>query len=186
MHDPRDLYEMAITELGPALIRLAQSYERDPDRRQDLLQDIHFALWRSFASFDQRCSLRTWTYRVAHNVASSHVLRDRRRRARPLVGLEALEQSPSHEDAPEEHLVGRLDAERRREQLVALLERLAPLDRQLMLLYLEGLDAASISEVTGLSTANVATKVHRLKGVLAAHVRSGTAASPTTGKTHER
>jgi RNA polymerase sigma-70 factor (ECF subfamily) len=179
------LYEAAVAEYGPALVRLAQSYERDPDRRQDLLQDIHFALWRSFTSFDQRCSLRTWTYRVAHNVASSHVLRDRRRSARPLVGLEALEQSPSQEEAPEEHLAGRLDAERRREQLVALIERLAPPDRQLILLYLEGLDAASISEVTGLSTANVATKVHRLKGVLAAHVRTATAVSTTTGKTYE-
>jgi RNA polymerase sigma-70 factor (ECF subfamily) len=186
MHDPRELYEMAIAEFGPALVRLAQAYERDPDRRQDLLQDIHFALWRSFASFDQRCSLRTWTYRVAHNVASSHALRDRRRRARPLVGLEALAHSPSHDEAPDEHLAGRLDAEHHRAQLIALLERLAPPDRQLMLLYLEGLDAASIGEVTGLSSANVATKVHRLKGVLAAHVRTATAASTTTGKTHER
>src|SRR5689334_14369303 len=109
--DPRELYEAAIAESGPALVRLAQAYERDPDRRQDLLQDIHFALWRSFASFDQRCSVRTWTYRVAHNVVSSHVLRDRRRRARPLVGLEALEQLPAREQAPDEHLVGVLDAE---------------------------------------------------------------------------
>jgi len=185
MRDPRELYEEAVAELGPALVRVAQSYERDPDRRQDLLQDIHFALWRSFASFDQRCSLRTWTYRVAHNVASSHVLRARRRRARPLVGLEVLEQSPSHEEAPDEHLASRLDAERRREQLFRLLERLAPLDRQLMLLYLEGLDAASISEVTGLSSANVATKVHRIKRILAAHVRDATS-STTTGVSHER
>jgi RNA polymerase sigma-70 factor (ECF subfamily) len=186
MSDSRELYEAAVAEFGPALIRLAQSYERDPDRRQDLLQDIHFALWRSFAAFDQRCSVRTWTYRVAHNVASSHMLRDRRRRARPFVGLEALELSPSQEDAPDEHLAGRLDAERRRAQLVALLERLAPLDRQLMLLYLEGLDAASISEVTGLSSANVATKVHRIKRVLAAHVRAAASSSTTTGATHER
>lgn len=186
MSDPRELYEVAVAEFGPALIRLAQSHERDPDRRQDLLQDIHFALWRSFASFDQRCSLRTWTYRVAHNVASSHVLRDRRRRARPLVGLEALEQSPAHGEPPDERLAGRLDAERRREQLIALLERLAPPDRQLVLLYLEGLDAASISEVTGLSSANVATRVHRIKRILAAHVRTAATSSTTTGVTHER
>jgi RNA polymerase sigma-70 factor (ECF subfamily) len=186
MTDPRALYEAAIAEFGPALVRLAQSYERDPDRRQDLLQDIHFALWRSFASFDHRCSVRTWTYRVAHNVASSHVLRDRRRRARPLVGLEVLEQLPSREQAPDEHLAGVLDAERHRAQLVALLERLAPADRQLMLLYLEGLDAAAIGEVTGLSSANVATKVHRIKHVLATQVRAVATSSTTTGVIHER
>jgi len=36
-----------------------------------------------------------------------------------------------------------------------------------MLLYLEGVDAASIGEVTGLSAGNVATKIHRIKAVLA-------------------
>jgi RNA polymerase sigma-70 factor, ECF subfamily len=53
------------------------------------------------------------------------------------------------------------------ERLQALVHRLKPLDRQLMLLYLEGVDAASIGEVTGLSAGNVATKIHRIKAVLA-------------------
>jgi RNA polymerase sigma-70 factor (ECF subfamily) len=43
----------------------------NPEDRRDLLQEIHLALWRSFATFDDRCSLRTWVYRVAHNVATS-------------------------------------------------------------------------------------------------------------------
>jgi DNA-directed RNA polymerase specialized sigma24 family protein len=54
------LYEQAAREFGGALQRLGRAYEADPDRRQDLLQDIHIALWRSFATFDGRCSLRTW------------------------------------------------------------------------------------------------------------------------------
>ena len=44
---------------------------------------------------------------------------------------------------------------------------LAPLDREVMLLYLEDLDAAAIGEITGLSARNVATKIHRLKVLLA-------------------
>jgi RNA polymerase sigma-70 factor (ECF subfamily) len=51
------------------------------------------ALWRSFGSFDGRCSLRTWVYRVAHNVATSQVIR-RRGRAPALVGLDELESMP--------------------------------------------------------------------------------------------
>jgi RNA polymerase sigma-70 factor (ECF subfamily) len=35
-----------------------------------------------------------------------------------------------------------------------------------MLLYLEEEDAASIAEITGLSVANVSTKVHRIKQIL--------------------
>jgi RNA polymerase sigma-70 factor (ECF subfamily) len=35
-----------------------------------------------------------------------------------------------------------------------------------MLLYLEGLDAASIAEIMGITPANTATKIHRIKKIL--------------------
>jgi RNA polymerase sigma-70 factor (ECF subfamily) len=47
-----------------------------------------------------------------------------------------------------------------------LISGLRPLDRQVILLYLEQLDGASIAEITGLSPANVATRVHRIKQLL--------------------
>ena len=43
------LYAEALQEFGPAMARLARGYERDEDRCRDLLQDIHLAIWRSFA-----------------------------------------------------------------------------------------------------------------------------------------
>ena len=70
-------YAEAVAEFGPALERLARAYERDRDKRGDLLQEIHIALWRSLARFGGRCSLRTWVYRVAHNTATSKALRPR-------------------------------------------------------------------------------------------------------------
>ena len=83
-------YAEAATAFGAALERLARAYESDADRRLDLLQEIHVALWRSFAAFDGRCSVRTWVYRVAHNVATSQVVR-RRRRAQTFVALDELD-----------------------------------------------------------------------------------------------
>src|SRR5579872_2233381 len=71
------LYEQAAEAYSSALDRLARVYELDAETRRDLLQEIHFHLWRSFSRFDQRCSLRTWVYRVAHNVATAHVMRRR-------------------------------------------------------------------------------------------------------------
>jgi hypothetical protein len=70
---PEESYRQSVAEYGAALDRLAYAYEVDPELRRDLLQEVHLALWRSFANFDEKCSLRTWTYRVAHNVAASHV-----------------------------------------------------------------------------------------------------------------
>ena len=161
-------YQEAAAEYGAALERLARAYEADPDRRRDLLQDIHLALWRSFAAWNQQCSLRTWIYRVAHNTAASHVLRERRLRSRVLVSLEELESAPDP-IAPEAAAGDREALDR----LLALVQALKPVDRQVILSYLEGLDAASISEITGLSAVNVATKIHRIKSVLARKFHEG-------------
>ncbi len=157
-----ELYQQAAETYGAALERLARAYEADAEVRRDLLQDIHVALWRSFVVFDRRCSLRTWVYRVAHNTAASHVLHRQRTRAQELVGLEELENLPDRESG--EDAVGRRQA---LDRLLGLIQRLKPLDRHVILSYLEGLDAAEIAEITGLSAGNIATKTHRIKNMLA-------------------
>lgn len=155
-----DLYQEASDSYGAGLDRLARAYEADPEIRRDLLQDIHLQLWRSFGGFDSRCSLKTWVYRVAHNVATAHVVRQRKIRNR-LVNLEDIDAMPdagaSEFAAGESHALDRL---------TSLTQRLKPLDRQIIVLYLEGSDAASIGEITGLSAANIAMKIHRIKNIL--------------------
>ena len=101
MGDYGELYEDAVATYGAALGRLARGYEADADRRRDLLQLIHIAIWRSLRLFDGRCGLGTWVYRIAHNVAATHVLRSRRASSR-LIGLEALEAEPGLVDGEAE------------------------------------------------------------------------------------
>jgi RNA polymerase sigma-70 factor (ECF subfamily) len=156
------LYEQAAQEYGAALERLARAYEADPEIRRDLLQEIHVALWRSFGGFDGRCSLRTWIYRVAHNVGASHVAHERRSNNEVLADLEELESLPDTSKSRQAP-----DRSHELNRLLALIQRLKPLDRHVILSYLEGLDAASIGEITGLSPGNVATKIHRIKNLLA-------------------
>lgn len=163
-----DLYEEAVRTHGPALDRLSGAYEVDPEARRDLLQEIHLGLWRSLESFDARCSLRTWIYRVAHNVASSHVDADRRAKARQLISIDEVDLADNRIDAAtvaDRHLA--------LERLIVLLRELKPVDRQLILLFLEGVDANEIAEVTGLSPGNVATKIHRIKNVLIRRFQAG-------------
>jgi len=161
-------YVRAVGEFGPALQRLAMGYEADADLRRDLLQDIHLALWRSFKIYDRRCSLRTWVYRVAHNVAASHIVSSRQNAV--MTDLDALA-NVAATDNPEQAAADRQTLD----MVMALLRHLKPPDRQMMLLYLEDLDATTIGEVTGLSPRAVATKIHRVKAVLARHYRSGVA-----------
>lgn len=161
------LYREAANEFGSALERLARAYEADPEKRRDLSQDIHFQLWRSFRTYDERCSLRTWVYRVAHHVAASHVIRERRIFSK-LVTLEAAESIPIKAGAMESaHQQVQLD------RVIALIQQLKPIDRQVMICFLEDMDAASIGEITGLSPGNVAIRIHRSKNVLAKWFHEG-------------
>ena len=160
-HDQERRYSEVAEEFGGALERLARAYEGDAERRRDLLQEIHVALWRSLARFDGRCSMRTWVYRVAHNVATSRVIRARERTLL-FVDAVTLESIP---DTSDREAV--LDRERTLDRVYALIRQLRPIDRQIMLLYLEDVDAPTISEVTGMTARNVATKIHRIKQLLA-------------------
>jgi RNA polymerase sigma-70 factor (ECF subfamily) len=152
------MYAEASSLHGAAMQRLVRGYEADPDKQKDLLQEIHIELWKSFASFDGRCSLRTWVYRLAHNVGASHVVRSRRLSSR-LTDLEKLEDEMPGID--EKQVDRRLSA-----RIFDLIRRLKPMDRQIIMLYLEGEEAGPIAEVTGLSPASVATRIHRIKKAL--------------------
>jgi RNA polymerase sigma-70 factor (ECF subfamily) len=173
------LYEQAAETYTSALDRLARAYELDPEIRRDLLQEIHLHLWRSFASFDQRCSLRTWVYRVAHNVATAHVIRQRRLRDR-LVNLEDVETLDSLSTNDQSELA--ITQSQALERLSLLIQRLKPLDRQVIVSYLEGMPATAISEITGLSPANVAMKVHRIGKMLKRWFGEGSSGQRSLGE----
>ncbi len=166
-----DLYRKAVNEYGAALERLARVYEAGPEDRRDLLQEIHIALWHSFAGFDERCSLRTWVYRVAHNIAVTHIYRSRKTKRLNLLSIEDLEEN--EKPAVSNPAVAAVESQLLLRQLYELIRRLNPADRQIITLYLEGLDAASIGEITGISPGYAATKIHRIKRILAERFRNG-------------
>ncbi len=112
--------------------------------------------------------MRTWTYRVAHHVATSHIIRERRIFSN-LVSLEELEAHPDRAEGASTTADRRLNLDR----LSDLIQRLKPLDRQVIVSYLEGMGAASISEITGLSPASVAMRIHRIKNLLAKRFHEG-------------
>lgn len=165
--DQDKLYSEAVVQFGTALERLARAYEADPEKRRDLSQEIHLQLWLSFQRYDARCSLRTWIYRVAHHVAASHIIRERRTFSK-LVSLDELDARPDSAEA-----TATADLRLNLDRLSALIQRLKPLDRQVIVSYLEGLDAVSIGEITGLSPANVAMRIHRIKSLLAKRFHEG-------------
>lgn len=171
---PPDLLREKFREIAAtyeqALTRLAVGYERSAQRRKDLVQEIFVALWRALPTFEGRASLRTWVFRVAHNTAATFALREERSRAgrwRPIDEPDLEEDTALHVGGDAE---GALDDRRRVQRIAAWVRTLAPIDRQLVLLQLEGLAPAEIHDVTGLSLTNVSTKLSRLRAALRAHL----------------
>jgi RNA polymerase sigma-70 factor (ECF subfamily) len=85
-----------------------------------------------------------------------------------LLSLDEITDLPAKDDV--EATVDRHDVV---QQLLTLIQQLRPIDRQIILLYLEGTDASAIGEITGISSGNVATKIHRIKSILACRFRIG-------------
>src|SRR6185312_2398876 len=67
-------FEMLLREHQGIAFKVAGIYARGVHDREDLIQEIAAQLWRSFGAFDEsRAKFTTWMYRVALNVAISHV-----------------------------------------------------------------------------------------------------------------
>jgi RNA polymerase sigma-70 factor (ECF subfamily) len=150
-------------ELEGLLDNLQEEYEiyvqNIQTKQEELMQEIWLALWRALPTFRGDSSLRTWMYRVAHNVAVTHVHRAKRQPATsPDLGVEVAGAGITPDAT--------VEGTRRLEQLRAAIRELKPIDRQIILLYLEQIPQAEIAEITGLSTTNVATRVGRIKAEL--------------------
>lgn len=165
------LFADAMAQCGRALARMARAYEADADLRRDLEQDIQIALWQSLPGFEGQCALPTWVWRVAHNRAISHILRHLRHRRERWVNIEELELESSLPDPSEA-------AENGQAMMLirSIIDRLGPPDRQILLLYLEGVSAAETADIVGISADLVAQKVHRFKNMLS-HQFSGSGES---------
>jgi RNA polymerase sigma-70 factor, ECF subfamily len=155
-----DRYALAIASFGPALQRLVRGFEADADQRRDLLQEIHIELWRSMEVFEEKCSLRTWVYRVAHNVYASHVMRSRR-----------LNYAGSATDRDNPEVIA--SDHQALAWLHQTIQQLKPPDAQVMCLYLEDIGASEIAEIVGISPGAVATRIHRIKTILARMFQNG-------------
>jgi RNA polymerase sigma-70 factor (ECF subfamily) len=157
------------------VLKVAGTYARHPEDRADLGQEIAAQLWRAFPAFDAgRSAFSTWMYRIALNVAISHVRSHAPRRGlvEPLDeahGEVAGDDGSGHEAA---------DAGRVLQRLIAGLD---PFDRALLLLYLDERPQREIAQVLGISETNVATKIGRLKQRLRQQMAGANDGSDTHG-----
>lgn len=155
-----ETFETIISVNGPALSRLAASYTNTLSDRDDLLQEIAFAIWQALPRFRGECSERTFAFRIAHNRAITHLSRSRAQASGSIEEeeLEVADPGPG----PETDLAQRQRALRLRQAV----HRLPVAYRQAIMLTLEGLNYREISEVLGISESNVGVRLSRARQLL--------------------
>lgn len=137
------------------LAKVAGTYAWHPDDRDDLMQEIAAQLWRAWPSYDSSRPFATWMYRIALNVAISQV----RSRTR---GPSSEPWGEDHHDLADPHAHDH-EGRQQVDLLYRFIQAQPPLDRALLLLYLEDHSYREMADVLGLSETNVATKISRLK-----------------------
>jgi RNA polymerase sigma-70 factor (ECF subfamily) len=151
-------FERILSANGAALSRLAASYTNTLSDRDDLLQEIVFAIWQALPRFRGDCSERTFSFRIAHNRSITHLTRTKAKTS------ESLEEVEVHDPAPGPEV--KVAERQRADRLQMAVHELPVAYRQVIVLTLEGLGYREISEVLGISESNVGARSTRARQLL--------------------
>ena len=129
-------------------------YARSGRDREDLVQEIILQLWKSFPGFRGNAKFSTWMYRVAINTALT-IYRERSLdlyQAENLTGIRSSGYNPF------------LEADNKDvTSLYLAIEHLSPVNRAIILLYLNDQTYDEIADITGMSVSNVGVRINRIK-----------------------
>jgi RNA polymerase sigma factor (sigma-70 family) len=131
--------------------KVARLYFADPDERDDVIQEMMYQLWRSYPRFNKQSKFSTWMYSVCLNTALTYVRKSSRRKSEPL--------SETHMQIAE-------NKEEKIARMYQAIGTLSPLNRAIVMLYLDDLSYEEIASVTGLTKTNVGVRLVRIKSEL--------------------
>ena len=142
-----------IKEYERVIYKVCYLYTSRNATLNDLYQDVVLNLWRAYPKFRGECKISTWIYRIALNTCISFIRKEKN--VPETVTLTPYESEWMTEEQDSFQLMLK--------ELYYLIGQLGQLDKSIILLYLEEKSYEEISEITGLTVTNVATKLNRIK-----------------------
>ena len=140
--------------------KICRVYFSDADDREDVLQEMMYQLYKSYRSFDGRSKFSTWMYSVCLNTALTYRRKGIKQKYEPLTASHDQLANPPVSNKDEEINL-----------LFAAIATLSPLNKAIILLYLEDMSYEEIAEITGLSKSNVGVRLVRIKRDLETEMR---------------
>lgn len=125
-------------------------FSNDAGEVADLFQEVLVKLWKGFESFHGKSDIKTWIYRVTFNTCIT-IDRKKRSRKRTMLSMDV------------DYFNSREQSTAQVRMLHERIARLQPLDRAIILLWLEQISYDEIGEIVGISAKNVSVRLARIR-----------------------
>lgn len=143
-----------IEENKNLIFKIVNAYSYYPEEQEDLIQEIIINLLKSYEKFNHAVKITTWMYKIAFNVVISYN-RKIKTREKYFVPLKEKLVHIQEENKTEEN--------ENIKKLNQFIQELKPLNKALMIMYLDAKTHKEIAAVLGISETNVGTKINRIK-----------------------
>ena len=156
----RELYDRH----SAALAAFVSRYTSDRGEIEEIVQDTMLAAWHGAGRFAGRSSVRSWLFGIARRRAA-----DIHRRWRPEIADAALETLSDPAPGPEAWAL----AQAGEDELLAAIERLSPIHREVLeLVFVHHFAYAEVAETLDIPLGTVKSRLNHARKALRAHVRS--------------
>lgn len=150
MNAEEQQFSQLVRENKSTIYTVCYMFSNNQDEVADLFQEVLIKLWKGYSTFESRSDIKTWIYRVALNTCIS-IDRKNKRRAKHQLSMDI-------------NLFADKDA---KTEQVSMLHRrinqLQPLDRAIVLLWLENISYDEIGAIVGITAKNVSVRLFRIR-----------------------
>ncbi len=150
MNTDEQQFSQLVRENKSTIYTVCYMFSNNQDEVADLFQEVLIKLWKGYSTFESRSDIKTWIYRVALNTCIS-IDRKNKRRSKNQLSMDI-------------NLFADKDA---KTEQVSMLHRrinqLQPLDRAIVLLWLENISYDEIGAIVGITPKNVSVRLFRIR-----------------------
>ena len=143
-------FTQLVQEQKSTIYTVCYMFARDKYEAADLFQDVLINLWKGIGKFRNDSEISTWVYRVSLNTCISA---DRKKRKMPTTRLDMNIDLFDDDDTDSRQI----------QVLRQRIQRLQPLDRAIVLLWLESLSYQEIADIVGLTPKNISVRLTRIR-----------------------
>ena len=150
MDDDQKQFSVMVRQNKNTIFTVCYMFSKDQEEVNDLFQEVLIRLWQGFDNYKRNSKERTWIYRVALNTCISFDRKKRRHNKKQVYMGDDLFGCNEHDS-------------QQTEVLHKCITRLRPLDRAIVLLWLEDISYEEIGSIIGITAKNVSVRLYRIR-----------------------